>query len=196
MGSVIDCFFLEPAPEVEQSLRRFTFSSKVPCSTGGGRLYHNGEAILGTAPWTEDLHGRGDDSFDHADPRWPTTCESCGYVFQPKDEWQFNQTRLWVRKDTGAKWTLMSAPPGAMWYADWLGGVEEYRSRTPDGGVLVVNTPGGHWNIDAKSTNGSGWTRTGTPPKVTANPSILCGKKPDGQWVYHGWLRDGQLIEC
>lgn len=194
MGSVIPCFFLEPAPEVEESLRRFSFSSsdRTPCN---GSTYHNAEVTLGTLPWDLEHHGRGADDFDHDDPRWPKVCDRCGYVFQPKDEWQHNLTRLWIRKDTGEKWTLSSAPPGAMWYADWLGEVAEYKSRTPDGGILILKTPGGDWNIDAKSSNGDGWTRSGTPPKITANPSILIPAS-GGDRAYHGWLRDGQLIEC
>lgn len=186
MGSVIDCFLLEPANEVKESLRRFVFS-KDNSTCKSDVSYHNAEVDIGVLPWAEDYHGRGDDDFDHEDPRWPKSC-SCGYVFKPDDPWQHNLTRLWVRKDTGQKWTLGDAPPGAMWYADWLEGVEAYKKKSPDGGILILKTPGGDWNIDAKSSNGNGWTRTGVPPKVTANPSILADK-------YHGWLTNGKLIE-
>ena len=44
--------------------------------------------------------------------------------------------------------------------------------------------------------DGKGWTRTGTPPKVTANPSIGLGKVDGGGWAYHGWLTNGFLIEA
>ena len=197
MGRVIDCFFLEPVNEVEESLRRFVFSTAEgkPLCTRQPNTYHNAEVVLGTLPWNRPEGGSGGDNFDHEDPRWPKACE-CGYVFQPDDHWQHNLTRLYVRRDTGAKMTISDAPPGAMWYANWLGNIEEYRERSPDGGILILKTPGGDWNIDSKSSNGPGWTRTGTPPKVTANPSIGIGRKPDGSWDYHGWLRDGQLIEC
>lgn len=191
MGSVIQCFFLEPSDTVEESLRRFVFfKGEEPITCVGGKGYHDAETVIGTKPWTPDVCNA--DDFDHADPRWPKSC-ACGYVFQPEDAWQHNMTRLYVRKDTGALMTLSASPPGAMWYADWYPDEEK---RAPDGRVLIVKTPGGDWNVDAKSSNGPGWTRTGTPPNVTANPSILCGKRADGSWTYHGWLTNGKLIEC
>lgn len=191
MGSVITCFFLEPHNEVEQSLRRFVFSKDAVCV--GHKGYHDASVTIGVLPWSDpDSHGSGDDDFDHADPRWPKTCE-CGYVFQPDDHWQHNLTLLYIRKDTGEKTTLSGAAPGAMWYADWFPDEEK---RAPDGRVLIVKTPAGDWNVDSKANNGPGWTRTGTPPKVTATPSIGMGRRPDGQYAYHGWLRDGTLVEC
>lgn len=188
---VIDCFFLEPTDFVEQSLRRFVFSDKATCV---GRLgYHDAKVVLGVLPWDDtESNGRGDDSFDHEDPRWPKTC-SCGYEFKSDDQWQHNRIRLFVRKDTGEKMTLHAAPSGAMWYADWY---PDELKRAPDGRVLVVKTPAGDWNVDSKSSNGPGWTRTGTPPKVTATPSIGIGTNPDGSWKYHGWLRDGKLVDA
>lgn len=191
MGSVIQCFFLEPSDAVEESLRRFVFyRGENPITCVGGKGYHDAEVVIGTQPWTPDAVSA--DDFDHKDPRWPQVC-ACGYRFMPDDAWQHNMTRLYVRKDTGERMTLSAASPGAMWYADWF---PDELKRAPDGRVLILKTPGGDWNVDAKSTNGDGWTRTGTPPNVTANPSILIGKRADGSWHYHGWLRDGKLVEC
>ena len=108
------------------------------------------------------------------------------YLFQPGDAWQHNLKRLFT-SDSGLLTTLENSPVGAMWYADdwypdpWIG---------PDGKCLVVRTPGGDWIVDGPSSTGGFWTRTGTVPKVTANPSIHF----PGQ--YHGWLRDGFLTEC
>jgi hypothetical protein len=76
----------------------------------------------------------------------------------------------------------------AWWYSD--------KHKGPDGKCLVVRTPGGDWIVDAKAIDGNGWTRTGTPPKVTANPSIGIGHEEGKPWTYHGWLRDGHLVEC
>lgn len=119
------------------------------------------------------------------DPRWPSACE-CGYVFQPKDKCQTNLVRLFRRSDTGDLLLLRDAPPGAMWNADYY--PEEWRGS--DGHTLVVVTPAGEWVVDGPSSNGTGaWKRSGVPPMVTAHPSILMPG-------YHGWLRDGTLVEC
>jgi hypothetical protein len=90
-----------------------------------------------------------------------------------------------------------TAPVGAMWNCDWYRGEHHENGtaydRHPDGLVLCVNTPGGHWLIDGPSfSNGrevGKWERTGVAPNITVTPSIL-------QPRYHGWLRDGQLVEC
>jgi hypothetical protein len=100
---------------------------------------------------------------------------------------------------------VLPAPPGAMWFADWLlneDGTMRSRPghRPPDGHVLVVRVPsrlciGRDWNVDGPANNCPGWTRTGTPPNVTARPSI--GKYlADGSFDYHGWLRNGELVDA
>ncbi len=91
-----------------------------------------------------------------------------------------------------------TAPPGAMWNADWYRG-EKHDSglaydRNPDGWVLCVMTPAGPWLVDGPSfvnrVESGSWSRTGTIPNVTATPSIHIPGK------YHGWLRNGYLVEC
>jgi len=187
MGTTIQCFFMEPTDEAEGFLRRFVFSTVAKtCSRKFG--YHNASLSIGQMPWGgKDLLGYQVEDLPHDDPRWPTTCP-CGYVFQEEDQWQFNIRRLHRRTDTGELMTLGEAPPGAMWHADW------YPTTVgPDGHNLVVKTPAGDWLIDAPSSSGGHWTRTGTPPLVTASPSIVIG---DANHGFHGWLRDGRLIEC
>lgn len=66
----------------------------------------------------------------------------------------------------------------------------------PDGHVHTLRTPGGDRVIDAPSPNGSKWTRTGTPPILTARPSILAGRDSQGNRLYHGFLTDGILESC
>lgn len=64
------------------------------------------------------------------------------------------------------------------------------------GRCLVVQTPAGEWVVDSPSANEKKpWQRTGEPPFVTASPSILFDGAHGGR-AYHGWLRDGQLVEC
>jgi hypothetical protein len=59
---------------------------------------------------------------------------------------------------------------------------------------IYVRLPGGSlWNVDARPAGDrgygdSGWTITGTAPRLTASPSIDTG-------TYHGWLRDGVLSD-
>lgn len=190
MGSKIECFFLSPVDVAQESLRRY--ASKSDC-TGERTSYHNASIIIGIQPYpTKDDDGCSGDNFNHLDPRWPTHCV-CGYAFVEGDRWQHNLNRMFARSDGGPQTTIMLAPAGAMWHADWMGD----RFRGPDGHCLVVRTPAGDWTVDGTSSGDSkGWTRTGAPPKVTAKPSIgVYG--PDGKtFAYHGWLTDGVLIEC
>lgn len=78
--------------------------------------------------------------------------------------------------------TLEDAEPGAMWFMR---------------GDLHVRLPNGYdWNVDGPTADGDGWTRAGEPPNVTAKPSIGMPWPPEEhEDYYHGWLRDGQLIE-
>lgn len=177
----IACFFLTPMAFAQQSLRRFTLNGT--CS--GAPWGHNARVVTGSIEYPGDLMGEGKDSTPHDDPRWPKVCASCAYEFRPEDEWQTNLRRAMKRGDHGAMWTTIEdAPVGAMWYADW------YPWKGPDGQCLVVKTPGGDWVVDRPHEGGRGWTRTGNPPFVTASPSIHFPER------YHGWLRDGVLIDA
>jgi hypothetical protein len=199
MGQSIPCFFLEPAGKKRISLRRYVSASSPnhACSNPAFPYYHDAivpiETITTADTPTSSVDGLVDVPRD--DPRWPTHCV-CGHAFSPDDEWDVWCQDLYIRKDTGALHTLGSstpdaAPVGAMWYADWM------QMKGPDGHTLVVRTPGGDWIVDYKASNsGKPWERTGVPPKITANPSIGIGEGPNGGWKYHGWLRDGVLIEC
>lgn len=107
----------------------------------------------------------------------------------------------WRRVDTGEEGALWTFPVGAMWWAWWLDGSYFSKKHTARGGGphLIVRTPGGDWDIDAPSSNGDGWDRTGIPPAVTARPSILFqSEDAKGTKIerYHGWLTNGILIKC
>lgn len=192
--SGVRCFLLEPTDRVQVSLRRYE-GSVCPLPHG----YHNAENVIGedAVRRTADggYWGEGE-MVDHADARWPTHC-GCGYEFKPEDRWQVNHTLLYRRQDTGEQMTLHDAPAGAFWWADWLArnqGSVHHQQRG-GGPHLMLKCPTGDWDLDAKSANGDGWTRQGEPPNVTAHPSIgIHGK--DGGFSYHGWLRNGVLVEC
>lgn len=181
------CFMVERLNKYQQELRRFVFSSpEKPCS--GPYKYHTTSVVIGIAPSPEadaELEGNCFEFTTRDDPRWPTTC-SCGYVYQPEDEWQQNSHRLYRSPLDGTEFITSQAPIGAMWNADWM---SSWMNKQ-DGMCLTLQTPAGPWPIDGPSSNGPGWERTGIPPKVTANPSIHF----PGQ--FHGWLRDGILVDC
>lgn len=196
----IRCFWLEPTDQIELSLRRYRGSDFAKCATSGWG-YHNVDQIVERLS-TVQLAARGwpmsegrpvhiGDAVPRSDPHWPRAC-SCGYQFVDDDEWQCNPDTLYRRSDNGELVTLARAPVGAMWNAEWMG--ESWKG--PDGIHLCVRTPGGEWSVDGPSYQGGkiqnerGWTRTGTIPDVTANPSILIPGK------YHGFLRAGWLEEC
>lgn len=102
-----------------------------------------------------------------------------------------------------------SLPPGAMFYAH-----ASYQPRNPgpDGRWLIVVTPGGQWDIDAKANNCTMpddwehhcWVRHGVPPEITVDKNgHTCGcgcsigiGDGNGGYRYHGFLRNGFLEEC
>lgn len=52
--------------------------------------------------------------------------------------------------------------------------------------IAVVCPDGNVWEIDRKSSNGSGWVVTGDAPNITCSPSIVVAN-------YHGFLRNGEF---
>ncbi len=209
----IPCFMLEATGVRRLRLRRFTFGKndavtplRYPTlrncakttyrsSDGGVRYWgHDASTVIEERVLESELRARGIDSsgdhWPHEDPRWPKACEACGEPFQDTDEWQLNADHLWRdRRDGATLYHLRrgEVPSGAMWNMDWLQGNPTYTG--PDGLALAVMTPGGEWYIDGPARDGGRWTRTGTPPAITVMPSILAGP-------YHGWLRDGHLVDA
>jgi len=187
----IQCFMAERTNIYRRELRRYASSTDQAELCPSPMRYHNAVQPFGDveAP-AEDADLDGNSTVQFCEPTniyWPVACE-CGYEFKNSDYRQWNQHRLY-RRPGGELFTLREAPAGAMWFADWMEGW-----RGPDGHSLVVQTPGGEWNVDGPSMGadrkrGPSWTRTGTPPLVTAKPSILMPS-------YHGFLTNGVLIEC
>lgn len=189
----IKCFLLRPTGADREYLRRYARDAVTPkCSGRYG--YHNAMVEIGTSP-----EGTHIEPPPHDHPKWPRKCDHCDYLFDEQDYWQLFRQHLFLRSDLPASeglTTIEDAPPGAMWLADWYGTdhgsahflamPEEIRRR----GHLIVKCPGGHeWDVDSPASNGSGWTRRGDPPMVTATPSILTPE-------YHGFLTNGELVGC
>jgi hypothetical protein len=173
---------LVPTDRVRLILRRFIGDcSKGPMSC------HEASVPFGEHPVRLSSEGYLESYQDLAptrdDPRWPTHCEQCGIALPGDTVWQVFQERIYRRTDTGEEHLLRDAPPGAMYIATWF--------HEKDHLHVCLPPNGGHdyWDVDGPSSNGNGWTRTGEPPNVTANPSILTPR-------YHGFLRNGWLEEC
>ncbi|MHC4507747.1 MAG: hypothetical protein ACYTAO_02170 [Planctomycetota bacterium] len=136
--------------------------------------------------------------YPHDHPSWPKKC-SCGRDFGSDDHWQVNVNVLYVARGTkeaagydGQLFVIQEAPVGAMWDAWWY----KDNFKGADGKCIVLKTPGGDWIVDGTSSDGGKWQRSGEPPELTVNPSIGIGREPGKPWTYHGWLRDGYLVEC
>lgn len=178
MTAAVQCFLLEPSGQVRRYLRRYA-SNPPPCAEVGG--YHDARVLLEQGDRVPDeVVSWAPSAEELAHPQWPTHC-ACRYAFTHNDYWQLFIEDLWRLPD-GSLVELRAAPPGAMWRAPWL---QNSWRRAPDGVCLLVRCPGGDdWLIDGPATNGPGWTRTGTPPCLTVEPSIQTSN-------YHGHLRDG-----
>lgn len=180
-----ECFFCEPIGMVQRCLRRFTSLEKECSISGYG--YHNAWVPIDRIEEHEEKNVSGD-LWPHDDQRWPKKCV-CGYAFEEVDYWQVFYTEIYKSQKDGHEYLLRFMPTGAMWYADWMS------SKGPDGHCLCVQTPVGTWMVDGPASDGKRWTRTGTPPNVTVTPSIGLGLT-GGKWQYHGWLRDGKLVDA
>jgi hypothetical protein len=220
----IKCFLVQPTDEGPKSLRRYCPSSKSTCPGKYG--YHNASVVTGDVkdPVGEDGIIHNPPMINHSDPRWPAKCEHCDYCFQEDDYWQTNLDVYYASTDPEipGRWTQRQLPAGAMFYPSWLqpksvyteavevGAIPDRPKRWqtgPDGKCLMVVTPGGEWIIDGRASNCDMpednahrcWVRHGEPPNITVDKngltcgagggSIQCGD-------YHGYLRDGWLVDA
>lgn len=125
----------------------------------------------------------------------------CFYV--QKDE----TTGKYIRQDTGEAYDRLSdTPPGAIWRATWYESLKDFTGI--DGRSFVVKLPGGHdWTIDGRASNCTRpgdhdhkcWCRHGEPPNLTVNKvgnTCSAGAGSIQMGSYHGFLTNGELIEC
>ncbi len=187
-------FWSEPIPFARESLRRYCDDR---CS--GKRGYHSAEVVLGEIE--RPLGKTSEGGFNYKDPRWPTKCDACDYVFVPEDHWQHNVTRLY--EGDGKRFILAQAPVGAMWDATWF---PESFGRGDDGIALIVMTPGGDWHVDGRASNCTRpddkkhkcWVRIGDPRTGIIDVGKMgdtCAAGAGSIMIgdYHGFLQNGIL---
>lgn len=173
MGNRVQCYWLEPTDQAQQSLRRYretryfrdaegyhVLDAKGCCQLDaannptcplmpGQYSYHNASVVLGVVPMPEEYLAKGyvggsTMPFPCDDPRWPASC-GCGYAFEHGDVWQHNLDGLYRGAPDGQPYPLRDAPVGAMWDAKW------WPDKGPDGRALFVRLPNGHdWHVDAQ----------------------------------------------
>lgn len=211
----IRCFLIERTQFIERKLRRYApgGAGVLLCPNGPYRSFHNAERLLDVIP----DHGESEraDKVTNSSLDWPVKCDYCDYQFTDADEFQVYTSHLYEGIDPqGVKvtTTLREAPVGAMWDAHWMSA----SWKGNDGKSIVVMIPGRHdWCIDAIASNCKKrddrdhrcWIRHGTPPNLTvdkragvdgASAATTCdagaGSIQTSEW--HGYLRDGELVQC
>jgi hypothetical protein len=206
----VRCFMLRETDRAWRYLRRYQSSADPAACKGHG--YHEARYLLGVvAGFTQDAEGIWQSPKDHPlmsndDPRWPTKCDHCSYEFKDSDARQIFDEHIHVTDD-GREMSIRTAPPGAMWFADWMGDAW----KGPDGHALMVRCPDGRdWAIDSQASNCTMkndrgpfdkahrcWVRHGTPPLITVDKNgRTCGAGAgsiDTKHRYHGFLREGQF---
>jgi uncharacterized protein DUF6527 len=178
----------EPTGRYRRSLRRYrALGGLNDCPAGG---YHNAASEIGDVAEADRAEAAGD-NWPHDDLRWPGAC-ACGYEFTPDDAWQRNDSEIY-RLPGGAEFTFRgsfgrAAPPGAMIRAAWY---DEYAAQPGESWIIAL-PDGGEWITTQKAADGGLWAVTGVPPAITVSPSIW-HNAPAG---WHGWVRDGMLIDA
>lgn len=217
----VRCFMVRRSGMYRVSLRRFSSSSKTTCHSSHG--YHSGHYRLGEFKEVLNDHGYVK-VFKEAypaqvvpdyDPRWPSKCDHCDYLFTEEDARQHFTDSIYV-DGCGNEYSLNSRTPGMMWDANWMHDWEEFTG--PDGLSLHVICPdGGEWCIDGRASNCDSpcehcgktyaqhkdnqacgkykdvrphkcWVRHGTPPNITVDKNgITCGAGAGSIMSHNGY---------
>jgi hypothetical protein len=207
-----ECFVAPKAGKLSRKLRRYkgrdhdkSREAEYACPNMPGNFsYHDAKVRIEDTPdlFTKYVTEERVTPEIRLDPRWPTHC-SCGYTFVEDDIWQVFTERLYTNPKTGEVFPIREAPPGAIFFADWLTpdrtpinvtdtgynghlSIFYYREWYGKRDPLLIQCPGRNiqWCPDSPSTNGPGWQIVGEIPKITITPSILLPN-------YHGWVTDG-----
>lgn len=172
----------------QRNLRRYRAGTGQDCAAHG---YHDAIRQIGEVSAADHIKVISDD-WPHDDPRWPAECDCGSYRFTPDDRWQRNDARIFRLPD-GAEFHFWGsfgrfAPPGTMIRADWYDEFSDHPGHIES--WLIALPDGGEWITSQRASGGGYWTVTGTPPKITASPSVF-HNAPTG---WHGFVRDGELV--
>jgi len=213
----VRCFVIVHCHTSSYRLRRYVRynaagDQKCPGFGPGKFSFHNAETaeICSTADEpTKKYFCSRPPQIELTDPRWPTKCDQCDYLFADDDERQIFGEPIFRRadspEDNPVSMLLSAAPAGALWRAAWL---EEGSWRVGfDGQSWVCRLPdGSDWQIDSEASNCTRkgdrthrcWVRHGIAPDFNIDKDgptcdVGCGSiKSPG---YHGFLRNGWLEE-
>lgn len=201
----LPCVMLIDCEENQWSFRRYLPYNAPKCPANPG------DTCEGWLPFDHrpsNQHPRLEDFLD--DPRWPQVCDWCKRPFSSlamqAQQQIFTDGVLrthWGERRTMRQWYHV---PGAMWNQPWLNDMPGHFG--PDGLSLCVVCPDGeHWSIDGPASNCTMkddkihkcWVRHGTPPNLTVDKNGFTCKAGAGSIQttnWHGFLRNGNLVDC
>ncbi|HEX3800262.1 MAG TPA: hypothetical protein VH413_16320 [Verrucomicrobiae bacterium] len=91
---------------------------------------------------------------EETDPRWPTRCDHCGYLFKDDDSRSLSPNRHW-RNPATEETFVAPLPVGALFFSDEK--IFQGPGRGMDGRSLVVVMPSARdyctWNVDSRAGN-------------------------------------------
>jgi hypothetical protein len=211
----VKCFMIERTGQMKRWLRRYVlqlegetteqYDALRKCDVPGNHGYHQTFVELDVIEEKVEADGCVHDTGEnvpHDDPRWKNVC-ACGFVFRDEDNWQIFVDSLYTRKDTGDVFRLRDAPPGAMWYGDWLP-KNMYWDNKEDDNLFVMLPDHTDWCIDSRCNNCAlpddrthrCWGRSGTPPNISAGKIGATCPAGGGSVKtprFHGFLTNGEI---
>lgn len=95
------------------------------------------------------------------------------WVYDPTGERERNGDHVYIKSSERGRTDYLSEH----YWRDWAD------KRPP---ICIMGPGGEQWEIDRKSSNGSGWVVTGEWPDITCTPSIVLSG-------YHGYLTNGEF---
>ncbi len=219
----IPTFWMEPTDRCCVSIGRHTEARLNPCPRSSCGFGHKAVVlILPDEPWADweaieprEFADEGSKrvlvqkrDIEDNDPRWPTACSSCGYLFAPDDARWVRIAPLYDGSPDGIRRPEHDFMVGALFDKEYLHDWPEWTG--PDGLSLHCMTPGGTWCIDSIASNCTDphnrnhkcWIRHGDPRtgKITVDkggaPTCTAGAGSIQCGTYHGFLRDGALVDA